>query len=314
MRLFFFSTVLFLLLGQIVMAQVSPPDGARLHTSNDRVTLRWQGSPSETHFLQVYASGRQMFSDNVKGNSITIPLPPGPRYQWKVSKSSGGGYTELGSYTFQLSGNLSFHFDGQDGASGQSARDGWDQSAGIGSESQLSGSNGSTGQPGQPGSDITVTLKKDGDYISVAVLGRSNPENFLLDPASAPILISTTGGHGGAGGRGGDGAAGYLATAVGNRVPFVYPPGAGGDGGVGGSGGNGGNVTVLATDVSAERYVQVRNEGGLGGEGGGPGRGGPTLTTAAVPVNFVGADLRPGPPGRPGAPGRDGVPGQVDYR
>lgn len=335
---------LLLLSVQIAWAQVSPPDRSTVHTSNPVIRFSWPGQSSGNYFLQVYASGREMFRGDVKGTSATIPLPAGPKYQWKVSKHSGAGYTDVGEYTFQLSGNLTLDFNGADGTTGLSARDGSNQSYAVGSQEQMSGDDGGQGLDGGNGRDITVELQKAGDFIAVTVKGPTANQAFLLDPASAPILIQSTGGNGGSGGRGGDGAASYYLTPAGYYyqnnsgyypsgsgrransnsnnypatasipAPYVYPAGNGGNGGAGGNGGNGGNVTIISNGVNGKRYVQVQNEGGLGGVGGGPGRGGPQVNASTLPIGATGYIGQAGSLGQQGLPGRDGRPGTVDYR
>jgi hypothetical protein len=303
----------------VVGQEVSPPDKARIHSSGSSVTFQWPGTMKDSYSLQVYAGGRQMLDKTVRGNSTTLPLAPGPRYQWKVSKMSTSGPSTVGEYTFQLSSDLTFSFDGRDGNPGRPANDGRSQSMSIGSN-EAAGQRGEDGQNGENGSQVTVTLETAGDYIAVT-LQSNRTEKFLLPKDSAPFLVSTTGGHGGAGGRGGDGAAGFLGAGIGTGTQerFVFPGGAGGDGGSGGQGGAGGDVTITTRGVDGSKYVRIRNEGGLGGEGGGPGRGGPQ-----PPVQFdQGVVIGPGPssqnyiyssasqPGRPGNPGAPGRAGQV---
>ena len=305
------SLLLFCLLGSSALAQETwPPNNAVLLGLDPVVTLRWPGSPKGRYYVQVYASQAEVYSKEVTGNSLRLPLNPGPRYRWQVSRVESGGFLELvPTQSFQLSSETEFNFSGKDGKDGRHAARG---ERNIGAQGQ----HGQDGSEGSPGPDIQVTLERAEEAILLSIQGPSTTQKFLLLPGT-PISIATRGGKGGDGGLGGHGGPGFF-QALSNQhyaQAASYPPGIGGDGGAGGHGGRGGNVTIRSSGVDARQLITIDNRGGPGGRGGDPGAGGaaPVLPSAfigQVPPYF----LSSAPPGRPGLSGEPGVPGQVFSR
>ena len=84
------------------------------------VTLRWPGTAKQKFQVQIYAGRAEVFSQEVTGNVLKVPLRSGPRYRWQVSRKERGGFMQLVSpQSFQLSSELEFNFDGKKGESGR---------------------------------------------------------------------------------------------------------------------------------------------------------------------------------------------------
>lgn len=308
MKTLFSSILLLCLLYSAALAQETwPPNNAKILGLDPVITLRWPGSTKGRYFVQVYASQAEVYSKEVIGNSLRLPLNPGPRYRWQVSRVEKGGFLELvPTQSFQLSSETEFSFSGKDGKDGRNAARGERR---IGAQ----GDDGQDGSAGGHGPDIQVTLEKTEDALLLSIQGLSTTQKFFLLPGT-PISITTRGGKGGAGGMGGHGGPGFF-QALSNRhyaQATSFPPGIGGDGGAGGEGGRGGNVTIRTGGVDARQIIRVDNRGGPGGRGGDPGAGG---ASPVLPRSFIGQVPTPfltaAPPGRPGLPGEPGMQGQI---
>ncbi|MGE0491001.1 MAG: hypothetical protein AB7S38_17470 [Vulcanimicrobiota bacterium] len=281
--------LLLLLFTAPVLAQISPPDKARLVGSDPVVTFRWPGKANQSYFLQILAGTAEAYAESVKGNSIQLRLRPGPLYRWKASQIVGGGYRTVAEGQFQLSSDLVFDFNGRRG------RDGL--------EAPRSGSyslphEGGRGEAGGNAPNLRIELVPGEEYTAVTITGAPAIRRFLLLPGSQPLQIFAQGGDGGSGGAGSQGYPGYFEFYNG-YVTYTGVPG--GNGGPGGPGGNGGNVVI----DGPPDLVEVHNEGGRGGEGGLAGASSRPYNTPPYGYSYPQiADGRPGP----AAPdGRDGV-------
>ncbi len=268
--------------------EVSPPDGSRILSSDGGVIFRWPGDEQQRYLLQVYAGRVLALSEEVVGTSTLVRIPPGLRYQWKVSRYARGGYLDVVSgRTFQLSDDMLLDFDGAEGAPGREL--------------------GAPGGRGQNGPNVQVVMDQKGDYVEVQIRGIPVSRKFLLPPATAPLILSVRGGRGGPGAPGIQGQDGSYDA----RAGYALEPRQGGDGGPGGVGGKGGDVIIQARDFPPDRYLIVRNEGGGGGSGGPAGRGG---IGAAVPFGVATPRYGNEPPGNPGPEGPSGESGRILIR
>lgn len=292
--------LLALLLGSVSAQTVEawPPDAAKFLGLDPTVTFHWPGQDDQRFYLQIYAGDAQVYAEEVKGTTASVPLRPGPRYRWQVNRIIRREYREVvPTRSFQLSSELVFDYSGRDGKKG---KDGGDSRTG-------SGGDGTSGTDGTSGRDIVVTMTKIPYALEVVIHGGSSTPRFFLLP-NTPITIVSRGGRGGDGGNGGSGAQGNFYFVGDGRIN-TYVPGNGGDGGNGGAGGKGGNVSIVSEGVSAQQLVTVDNPGGEGGRGGAAGAPG---FMPAYPNGYIPYPAPPsGFPGRPGFNGEPGRPGVV---
>lgn len=288
---------LLVLLSAAAFGQVSPPDGIHLTGSPANITFRWGGSDPEA-FLEVIAGRAVVFSGAVQGQSLTLPLRPGPLYRWKVSPGKAGTYRDTGAYySFQYQGNLTVSYDGVAGRPG--------------APGPTAGAYGGPGEPGGPGQNVAVELLRAGDFIQINLTSTGSKRRVFLVPGSEPLTVSAMGGPGGMGGEGAPGIPGQAFPNYQTGYGMVQPGGPGGDGGTGGDGGAGGSVTVRSQPgLPVQSLVNIVVAGGPGGPGGPPGPGG------LAPNNYYngvaqGPPGQAGPPGRPGANGKQGPNGSV---
>lgn len=285
--------LLLLLFTAPVLAQISPPDKARLVGTDPVVTFRWPGKANQSYFLQILAGTAEAYAEPVKGNSIELRLRPGPLYRWKVSHMVGGGYRTVAEGQFQLSSDLVFDFNGRRGKDGL--------------EAPRSGSynvphDGGAGERGGDAPNLRVELVPGEEYTAVTISGAPATRRFLLLPGSGPLQIFAQGGDGGDGGAGSQGYPGYFEFYNG-YVTYTGVPG--GNGGPGGAGGSGGTVEI----VGPAELVEVHNEGGHGGQGGLAGASSHPYNSP--PYGYSYPQIADGRPGR-NAP--DGPSGRVITR
>jgi len=278
--------VLALCLAPAVQAEVFPPDGAHLLSSQPIVPLTWKLS-GNSFSLSVSGSGRTVFEDTVSGSRHDLPVREGTLYRWNVvpfaASSAGGEF-----FSFQYHG-AALRFFGKP-ATGylKSPNRGWN-------------SDGRHGMSGTAAPDLTVYLSPGPHGVQLRVENRQ----YLILDLSEPILIQSVGGDGApgeAGQRGAAGAANALHQGAENGMP-------GGDGGAGGDGGRGGNIRVHSSGLPVQRWLRFDVRGGQAGRGGPGGPGGLAgfVRTGRQSV-FQGY---PGPPGRQGSDGRAGADGVV---
>ncbi len=291
------SLLWLLLVSAAASAQpVSPPDGIHLTGSAANITFRWAGGSPDA-FLEVTAGRATVFSGAVKGQSLTLPLQPGPLYRWKVSPGSGGHWKDPGVYySFQFQGNLTVNCDGAPGRPGPLP--------------QAAGQPGGHGGPGGPGQNVAVSLAPAGDFVQVLVVTPTSKREIFLVPGSAPLIVTASGGPGGPGAEGAPGLPGQSNPNYQTGYVYSTPGGPGGNGGQGGDGGPGGQVTVRsAPGLPVKSLLTVIVGGGVGGPGGPGGLGGPAPATYYNNNGMQAQPGVPGPPGQPGQNGRQGAPG-----
>lgn len=300
-----------LLLTPAYSQDVWPPNGSQLYGLSPTISFRWPGKAKEPYYVQIFASRAEIFAQEVKGNKLEIPLQPGRRYRWQVSRSSGAGYSKvMPLQAFHLKSELVFNFRGKNGEAGRNGP--------IAHSEGANGEHGEDGANGQNGPAVTVELEQHRDAVGIILQGPLTTQRFFLLPGSA-ITVDTSGGDGGDGGDGGHGGPGlyFRNDRQGTQIPYSLP-GDGGDGGYGGNGGAGGRVVIRSRGVDSQSIVQIRNLGGLGGRAGAPGKPGPfnqvlnqRVSSRQRDYSYNGRNRSSGGPGRPGEAGRPGPDGDI---
>ncbi len=298
----------------------SPPNNATL-VGTGNVAFRWKGT-AKAYYIEVYAAGQPVYSQPVPTTSISLPLRPGPPYQWLVKAYDGKQFQEIvPRRRFELSATVTYDFGGADGSAGAVGGSA-SSTYTINTSNQVGFLDGPPGGAGARGNDVDVTLQPAGDYMQVTLTSGNSSQRFLLLATSTPIVVDASGGNGGTGGSGGNGLPGVLNPMYNSSGVVVSATaraaGNGGNGGIGGAGGNGGTVRVHGNGVDGKRYVKARVDGGTGGTGGAAGRGGPaapsgTYASSSGGVYVYGSGSTPGRDGAPGAAGAAGREGSVLY-
>jgi hypothetical protein len=286
---------------------VSPPQGMKIVGQPCLVTFRWP-SDGSLHYLEVYASGRVIYSKPAGGDCFALALPPND-YKWRVRKFINGEYREVMDFvSFSVSSEMALRCEGKPGGCGTPGAEGargWSREDGA-FDNGRAGAEGLSGGNGRDGSDVIVTLQDSGDFIHTLVSSGGVSRDFFLSKSSAPYTINAAGGQGGDGGPGGRGGNVDMVSTTyapdyrvntGQPGGFFGMGGSGGSGGNGGDGGAGGAVTVTSRGGDFRAYVTVNNGGGKAGRGGPGGPGGSPG----------------GAHGAAGRDGRDGPAGKVIY-
>ena len=227
------------LLAPVSAQDILPPSGARVVGNGPKgVLLQWPGSAEEHFFVQVYTEGFPRFDEEVKGNTLSLPLDPGLSYWWRVTRKKGHAFEEVvPNRLFELVKEPEFVLTGKDG------------------------SIGSPGLPGEPPQSVAVTLSPVGSYTKIFISVVPSNRIFYLAPGSRPFLV------GARGGKGGDGYPGRRSTSYyydPDKEPLVVSARDGGDGG---NGGPGGSITVVSNGLKVLDFLVLDVEGGTGGEG-----------------------------------------------
>lgn len=225
------------LLAPVRAQDILPPSGARVVANGPKgVLLEWPGSAEEHFFVQVYTEGFPRFDEEVKGNTLSLPLDPGLSYWWRVTRKKGHAFEEVvPNRLFEVVRESEFVVTGKDGL---------------------------RGQPGQSPPKVAVTLTPVGGYTKVFISVAPSNRIFYLAPGAGPFLVSARGG------RGGDGYPGTTGTwyYYDPEVDPLFEPGS--DGGDGGNGGAGGEISVISNGLKVLDYLVLDVEGGDGGAGG----------------------------------------------
>lgn len=273
-----------LCLAPAVRAEVFPPDGAHLLSSQAVIPLNWKLA-GNSFSLSVSGSGRTVYEDTVSGSRHDLPVREGTLYRWNVvpfSAASAGGQF----FSFQYHGSALRFF-------GKPANDFFK------TPNRGMNPDGRHGMSGTAAPDLTVHLSLGPHGVQLRVENR----DYLILDSSEPVLIQSVGGDGApgeAGQRGAAGAMNALYSGAENGMP-------GGDGGAGGDGGRGGNIRVHTSGLPAERWLRFDVRGGQPGRGGPGGPGGYAgsfqMGRRSLIQGYSGAPGRAGLNGRPGADG-----------